>query len=218
MNTADLFGNVVSPERRDEPLCDGAVVLRGFALADEAALLQALDIVIAQAPFRHLITPGGFRMSVGMTNAGLLGWVSDRRGYRYDPIDPLCGEPWPEMPEAFQQLAATAAAQAGFAGFAPDACLINRYEPDARLSLHQDRDEHDLGQPIVSVSLGLPAVFLFGGMQRVDSQIRVPLAHGDVVVWGGPARLRYHGVLPLKPGHHHALGGVRINLTFRKAG
>ncbi|MGH8158139.1 MAG: DNA oxidative demethylase AlkB [Rhodanobacter sp.] len=218
MNTADLFGNVTSPVRRDEPLCDGALVLRGFALADEAALLRALDTVVAQAPFRHLVTPGGLRMSVGMTNAGPLGWVSDRRGYRYDPIDPLSGKPWPGLPKAFLQLATAAAAHAGFAGFVPDACLINRYEPGTRLSLHQDRDEHDLGQPIVSVSLGMPAVFLFGGMQRTDRAIRVPLAHGDVVAWGGPARLRYHGVLPLKPGHHEALGGIRINLTFRKAG
>ena len=217
MNTADLFGNVLSPARRDEPLCDGAVVLRGFALAHEAALLQALDMVIAQAPFRHLITPGGFRMSVGMTNAGPLGWGSDRRGYRYDPIDPLGGKPWPDLPEAFLQLATAAAARAGFAGFVPDACLVNRYAPGTRLSLHQDRDEHDLGQPIVSVSLGMPAVFLFGGMQRSDHTQRVPLAHGDVVVWGGPARLRYHGVLPLKPGHHAMLGEQRINLTFRKA-
>lgn len=218
MNTLDLFGNVTSPARRDEPLCDGAVVLRGFALTNETVLLQALDTVIVQAPFRHLITPGGFRMSVGMTNAGPLGWVSDRRGYRYDPVDPLSGKPWPGLPEAFLQLATAAATHAGFAGFVPDACLINRYEPGTRLSLHQDRDEHDLGQPIVSVSLGMPAVFLFGGMQRTDPQVRVPLAHGDVVVWGGPARLRYHGVLPLKPGHHDMLGGVRINLTFRKAG
>lgn len=217
MNTADLFGDAL-PERRDEPLAAGAVVLRGFALPHEADLLQALDIVTAQAPFRHLVTPGGFRMSVGMTNAGPLGWVSNRRGYRYDPLDPLSGSPWPAMPTAFLQLATTAAAQAGFAGFVPDACLINRYLPGARLSLHQDRDEHDLGQPIVSVSLGIPAVFLFGGMQRADRQQRVPLAHGDVVVWGGPARLRYHGILPLKPNHHKRLGECRINLTFRRAG
>ena len=218
MDMADLFGHVVSPVRRDEPLCDGAVVLRGFALADEVALLQALYTVVAQAPFRHLITPGGFRMSVGMTNTGPLGWVSDRRGYRYDPVDPLSANPWPGLPDTFLQLATGAAARAGYVGFMPDACLINRYEPGTRLSLHQDRDELDLAQPIVSVSLGMPAVFLFGGMLRTDAQVRVPLAHGDVVVWGGPARLRHHGVMPLKPGYHEALGGVRINLTFRKAG
>jgi DNA oxidative demethylase len=218
MITADLFAAAPAPVRQDESLCEGAMVLRGFALAGEAALLQALDVIVAQAPFRHLVTPGGFRMSVAMTNAGSLGWVSDRRGYRYDPIDPDSGKPWPPMPAAFLRLAAEAVAHAGFAGFVPDACLINRYEAGTRLSLHQDRDEHDLGQPIVSVSLGIPALFLFGGLQRSDRAQRVPLAHGDVVVWGGPARLRYHGVLPLKPNHHDALGDCRINLTFRRAG
>ncbi|MBQ4853703.1 DNA oxidative demethylase AlkB [Rhodanobacter sp. B2A1Ga4] len=218
MITADLFAATPAPVRQDQPLCEGAMVLRGFALASEAALLQALDAIVAQAPFRHLVTPGGFRMSVAMTNAGPLGWVSDRRGYRYDPIDPDSGRPWPPMPPAFLQLADAAAAHAGFAGFVPDACLVNRYEAGTRLSLHQDRDERDLGEPIVSVSLGIPAVFLFGGLQRCDRAQRVPLAHGDVVVWGGPARLRYHGVLPLKPNHHESLGDVRINLTFRRAG
>jgi DNA oxidative demethylase len=218
MITTDLFAAAPAPARQDEPLCEGAMVLRGFALASEAALLQALDAIVAQAPFRHLVTPGGFRMSVAMTNAGSLGWVSDRRGYHYDPIDPDSGKPWPPMPAAFLRLAAEAAAHAGFAGFVPDACLVNRYEAGTRLSLHQDRDEHDLGQPIVSVSLGIPAVFLFGGLQRSDRAQRVPLTHGDVVVWGGPARLRYHGVLPLKPNHHDALGDCRINLTFRRAG
>lgn len=218
MITADLFSAAPQPIRRDESLGDGAVVLRGFALADETALLQAIDAVVAQAPFRHLITPGGFRMSVGMTNAGPLGWVSDRRGYRYDPIDPHSGQPWPPMPPVFLQLANAAAAHAGFADFVPDVCLVNRYEAGTRLSLHQDRDERELGQPIVSVSLGIPAVFLFGGLQRSDRPLRVPLAHGDVVVWGGPSRLRFHGVLPLKPGHHEMLGDCRINLTFRRAG
>ncbi|MGB3838493.1 MAG: DNA oxidative demethylase AlkB [Rhodanobacter sp.] len=218
MISADLFAATPAPARRDEPLCEGAMVLRGFALASEAVLLQALDAITAQAPFRHLVTPGGLRMSVAMTNAGSLGWVSDRRGYRYDPIDPDSGRPWPPMPAVFLQLADAAAALAGFTGFVPDACLLNRYEAGARLSLHQDRDERDLGEPIVSVSLGIPAVFLFGGLQRADRPQRVPLAHGDVVVWGGPARLRYHGVLPLKPNHHPLLGGTRINLTFRRAG
>ena len=218
MITSDLFGSAVHPVQRDETLCDGAVILRGFALAKESLLLQEINTIEAQAPFRHLITPGGFRMSVGMTNAGPLGWVSDRRGYRYDPIDPDSGKSWPAMPDVFLELAGTAAARAGFSGFVPDACLINRYEPGTRLTLHQDRNERDFDQPIVSVSLGIPAVFLFGGMQRTDRALRVPLAHGDVVVWGGPARLRYHGVLPLKPNHHEALGECRINLTFRRAG
>jgi len=218
MITADLFGDPASPTPRDEPLCEGAVVLRGFALAQQEPLLQAIDAIVAQAPFRHLITPGGLRMSVAMTNAGSLGWVSDRRGYRYDPIDPLSGRPWPAMPEILHELAGSAAARAGFHGFVPDACLINRYQTGTRLSLHQDRDEGDLGQPIVSVSLGVPAMFLFGGLQRAERAQRVPLAHGDVVVWGGPARLRFHGVLPVKPAHHSRLGSERINLTFRRAG
>ncbi len=218
MITADLFSDDLPPVRRDEPLCEGAVVLRGFALRDETPLLEALDSVVGIAGFRHLITPGGFRMSVAMTNAGSLGWVSDRRGYRYDPIDPESGKPWPAMPKAFRRLAIAAASHAGYSGFDPDACLINRYAPGTRLSLHQDRDEHDFRQPIVSVSLGLPAVFQFGGDNRSDRPLRVPLMHGDVVVWGGPARLRFHGVLPLKVGEHDKLGAQRINLTFRRAG
>lgn len=218
MITADLFGDAASPTPRDEPLCEGAMVLRGFALAQQEPLLQAIDAIVAQAPFRHLITPGGLRMSVAMTNAGALGWVSDRRGYRYDPIDPLSGHPWPSMPAILHELAGSAAARAGFDGFVPDACLINRYQTGSHLSLHQDRDEGDLAQPIVSVSLGVPAMFQFGGLERGDRAQRVPLAHGDVVVWGGPARLRFHGVLPLKSAHHSRLGSERINLTFRRAG
>ena len=218
MITADLFGEAPRPERRDENLCEGAVVLRAFALSQEVAVLQALDSVLSDAPFRHLITPGGFRMSVAMTNAGDLGWISDRRGYRYDQIDPQSGKRWPALPDAFRHLAVAAALQAGHPGFDPDACLINRYVPGTRLSLHQDSDERDLDQPIVSVSLGIPAVFQFGGAHRSDRPARLPLAHGDVVVWGGPARLRFHGVLPVKPGWHETLGEQRINLTFRRAG
>jgi len=219
--TFDLFDDLPpsgSGSPAIEPLADGAVVLRGLARADAEVLLADVQAVIALAPWRHMITPGGLRMSVAMVNCGTVGWVSDARGYRYDPVDPLNGKPWPEMPASFRQLATTAAAQAGFAGFEPDACLINRYEPGTRLSLHQDRDERDFSAPIVSVSLGLPAVFLFGGLRRSDPAARVPLAHGDVVVWGGPARLRFHGVLPLKPGCHPRLGERRVNLTFRRAG
>jgi alkylated DNA repair protein (DNA oxidative demethylase) len=211
----DLFEFAVEPRR--QRLGQGAVVLRGFATLDEAALLAAVQDVIKQAPFRHMITPGGFRMTVAMTNCGSLGWVTDATGYRYDAVDPESGRNWPPMPDSFLRLAEGAAAQAGFDGFVPDACLINRYEPGARLSLHQDKNERDYAQPIVSVSLGIPAVFLFGGLKRADRVTRVPLAHGDVVVWGGPARLRYHGVMPLKEGHHPLLGGHRINLTLRKA-
>jgi DNA oxidative demethylase len=214
MNLFDFPGDV-GP--RKEPLGPGAVVLRGFAAASEAALLEALQDVVRGSPFRHMITPGGFRMSVAMTNCGSFGWVTDRTGYRYDPVDPEHDHAWPRMPDPFLQLAKDAATEAGFDGFVPDACLINRYEPGAKLSLHQDRNERDYDAPIVSVSLGLPAVFLFGGQSRADKPARVPLSHGDVVVWGGPARLRYHGVLPLEEGHHSLMGGHRINLTFRKA-
>jgi len=214
----DLFDSLIDIEPKREELAPGAAILYGFARADEAALLAALQDVVAKAPFRHMITPGGYRMSVAMTNCGPLGWVSDRTGYRYDPRDPLSGEPWPALPESFLNLAASAAAEVGFKTFIPDACLINRYEPGAKLSLHQDKDEQDFNQPIVSVSLGLSAVFLFGGLKRADKTIRVNLKHGDVVVWGGPARLRYHGIMPLREGQHELLGGRRINLTFRKAG
>ena len=211
----DLFDAGDAPT--EEPLGAGAVVLRGFALADESALLAALERVVAKAPLRHMVTPGGFRMSVAMTNCGSYGWVSDRTGYRYDPVDPASGAPWPEMPGAFSSLATRAAARAGFADFAPDSCLVNRYEPGARLTLHQDKNERDFSAPIVSVSLGIPAVFLFGGGKRSDRQKRVALEHGDAVVWGGPARLRYHGVLPLADNRHPLVGRRRFNLTFRKA-
>jgi alkylated DNA repair protein (DNA oxidative demethylase) len=198
-------------------LAPGAVVLRGFAIPSERAVLDGLRDVVAAAPFRHMVTPGGFRMSIAMTNCGSLGWVTDKTGYRYDALDPESGKRWPDMPASLLQLAEDAAASAGFPSFKPDACLINRYEQGARLSLHQDRNERDFLQPVVSVSLGIPAIFLFGGSKRADKAIRVPLEHGDVVVWGGPARLRYHAVAPLKAGHHPLLGGQRINLTFRKA-
>jgi alkylated DNA repair protein (DNA oxidative demethylase) len=213
--TFDLFA-ADSPALADEILDPGAIVLRGFALARAAALAEGLAVVIDAAPMRHLVTPGGFRMSVAMTNCGTLGWVSDRRGYRYDPVDPDSGRPWPAMPEAFRSLVRDAAARAGYAGFAPDACLVNRYAPGAKLSMHQDRDEKDLAAPIVSVSLGLPAVFAWGGHERGDRVRRVALQHGDVVVWGGPSRLRFHGILPLKDGDHPFAGGHRFNITFRK--
>ena len=188
-----------------------AVLLRAFA--PDETLARVVEIAAA-APFRHMITPGGFRMSVAMTNCGALGWVSDRNGYRYSPVDPETGLPWPPMPESFLRLASEAAASANFPAFVPEACLINRYAPGAKMSLHQDRDERDLSQPIVSVSLGLPAVFLFGGPSRKDPVKRIALEHGDVVVWGGPARLFYHGVMPLKEG----VRPYRFNLTFRRAG
>jgi DNA oxidative demethylase len=201
-----------------EALSPGAVVLRGFALPFERQLLTDIHDVIERAPLRHMVTPGGFRMSVATTNCGALGWFTDRGGYRYEACDPASGKPWPPMPESFQHLARAAADAAGFAAFVPDACLVNRYAPGTRLTLHQDRNERDFRQPIVSVSLGIPAVFLLGGLKRRDKPARIPLQHGDVAVWGGPARLRFHGVLPLKDGTHPLLDGYRFNLTFRKAG
>lgn len=214
----DLFSGLESEDRRRDILAEGAVVLRGFARSQASNLLAAVDQIAAVAPFRQMLTPGGLRMSVAMTNCGPLGWVSDRGGYRYSPVDPESGQAWPAMPEVFRQLAGTAATAAGFPGFAPDACLINRYQPGSRLSLHQDKDEADFAAPIVSVSLALPAVFLFGGLKRGDRPARIPLAHGDVVVWGGPSRLRYHGVQPIKDGIHPESGNRRINLTLRQAG
>ncbi len=198
-------------------LAPGAWLLPGLALEAEPALLAALQAVLAQAPWRQMQTPGGQTMQVAMSNCGPLGWVSSRAGYRYQALDPLSGQAWPPMPTVFQTLARHAAELAHYENFAPDACLINRYLPGTRLSLHQDRDERDFSQPIVSVSLGLPAVFLFGGLQRADKTLRLPLSHGDVLVWGGPARLRFHGVMPVAQGQHPRLGAQRINLTFRRA-
>ena len=198
-------------------MADGAVLLRGFAKPFESAVIAALREITAQAPFRHMFTPGGHQMSVAMTNCGNAGWVTDHSGYRYDGVDPTSGKPWPAMPSAFRALAGQAAAEGGFAGFAPDACLINRYEPGARMSLHQDKDENDFGAPIVSVSLGLPAIFMFGGLKRADKPRRYRLEHGDIVVWGGPSRLFFHGVAALADGDHAVMGRQRINLTFRKA-
>jgi len=200
-----------------EVLEEGAVVLSGFARDQVAGLWAAVQEIAAAAPFRHLVTPGGHVMSVAMTNCGDAGWVSDRRGYRYEAVDPLTGAAWPAMPAAFAGLAARAAEAAGFKSFRTDVCLINRYVPGARMTLHSDHDEQDFAAPIVSVSLGLPAVFLWGGKTRADKPRRVPLWSGDVVVWGGPARRHYHGVLALKDGAHELLGRQRINLTFRRA-
>ncbi len=215
--TLDLFERV-NLESRKETIAPGAFLLRGFALTNEAVLVDALKKVTAEAPFRHMVTPGGFRMSVAMTNCGALGWITDRTGYRYDAVDPESGRKWPAMPISFAELAKDAAGEAGFENFVADACLMNRYELGARLSLHQDKNEVDYSAPIVSVSLGVPATFLFGGLKRADKTKRVAVVHGDVIVWGGSARLRYHGVLALKEGSHPRLGGYRVNLTFRKAG
>ena len=198
-------------------MAPGAVLLHGFARDIDKSLLKAFDAVIDQAPLRHLVTPGGYTMSVAMSNCGPLGWVSDASGYRYTAHDPLSGQPWPAMPDIWLALAVRAAAKAGYGAFRPDACLVNAYAPGSKLSLHQDKDERDRGAPIVSVSLGLPAVFQFGSQRRQDRPQRLRLLHGDVVVWGGASRLAYHGIAPLADGTHALLGKRRINLTFRQA-
>lgn len=217
--TLDLFADETpTTPGLTEQIGEQAFVLRGFALPWLERLLPALEAVLLAAPFRQMVTPGGFTMSVALSSCGALGWTTDRTGYRYTAHDPQTGQPWPDMPAVFRELAQAAARQAHFEHFEPDACLINRYVPGARMSLHQDKNERCLSAPIVSMSLGLPAVFQFGGFERSDKSLRVPLFHGDIVVWGGVDRLRYHGVLPLKQGQHPKLGAQRINLTFRTAG
>ena len=214
--TADLFDSVAEAQPSREEIADGAVLLRGFVKPIESELIDAVRAIVAQSPFRRMTTPGGHLMSVAMTNCGERGWITDHTGYRYDPdrsanrramAGDAAGAPR-SRPRARRSRAAS--------DFAPDACLVNRYEPGTRLSLHQDKDELDYSAPIVSVSLGLPATFLFGGMARADKPRRYRLVHGDVVVWGGPSRLAYHGVAPLAEGEHALLGRKRINLTFRR--
>jgi alkylated DNA repair protein (DNA oxidative demethylase) len=215
--TRDLLSGLPESGAGVKTLAAGAMLLKGFAATEAPALLKALERVLAEAPFRHMVTPSGHTMSAAMTNCGEAGWITDLGGYRYGPLDPVTQRPWPPMPEAFSGLAARAAEACGFSGFEPDACLVNRYEPGARLTLHQDRNERDFSAPIVSVSLGLPAMFLFGGSRRSDHLRRVRLDGGDVAVWGGPARLAYHGVAPLADGDDPLTGRCRINLTLRKA-
>jgi alkylated DNA repair protein (DNA oxidative demethylase) len=222
MRRHDLAGVDLFPREAIEAIAPGAVLLRGFAAGEATALWRQVERIAAASPFRNMETPGGFRMSVAMTNCGAAGWITDRRGYRYADIDPVAGRPWPAMPKRFHDLAARAAAAAGFADFAPDACLVNRYAPGARMSLHQDKNERDFAQPIVSLSLGLPATFLFGGLKRSDRPKRLRLTSGDVVVWGGPARMAFHGIDPLPApkdptGDDELTGPCRINLTLRKA-
>ncbi len=213
----DLFADIEQPPR-SEQIGEQSWVLRGFALSRIEQLLPALESVIERAPLRHMMTPGGFSMSVATSSCGALGWITDRSGYRYSAEDPLSHQPWPQMPDVFRELAQAAAKQVGFSDFMPDSCLINRYVPGAKMSLHQDKDEHSYAAPIVSLSLGLPAMFLFGGFARSDKSQRISLLHGDMVIWGGVDRLRFHGVLPIKHGRHPQLGEQRFNLTFRTAG
>lgn len=211
----DLFDLSHNGEIWTETIAESALILRQYAVAQAPEILAAIETVTAQSPFRHLQTPGGYTMSAAMTCCGDLGWVSEPQGYHYAPDDPQTGNHWPKMPEALRKLGEQAAREAGYPAFQPDSCLINRYAPGAKMSLHQDRHEQDLSAPIVSVSLGVPAMFLLGGLQRSDKTIKVPLAHGDVVVWGGPSRLRFHGILPIKADYHPLLGQDRINITFR---
>ena len=215
--TPDLFDIFAPIQSTTEVMADGAMLLRGAALPYEKDILASLVDIITQSPFRRMVTPGGFTMSVAMTNCGIVGWVTDRTGYRYDRNDPEIGRPWPAMPGCFSDLAVLAATRAGHSDFRPDACLINRYEPGARLSLHQDKNERDFAKPIVSVSLGLPATFQFGGLMRNDPVKKFVLRHGNVAVWGGPSRLFYHGIPELKNGTHDSVGRMRISLTFRGA-
>lgn len=213
----DLFDDLPLPiEDLHTTIGPGAVLMRGLGRADDVPLLQALESIIAQAPLRHPQTPGGYTMSIQSTRCGSVGWLSEPGGYRYATINPCTGQPWPPIPPCLMDFAIDAAAQAGYPGFVPDSCLINQYLPGNKLGLHQDRDERDLRAPVVSLSLGLPAVFLFGGLQRTGKTQRYRLAHGDVVVWGGPSRLAFHGVLPLAPGDHALLGQRRLNVTFRR--
>jgi DNA oxidative demethylase len=214
---SDLFDSIIPLNPPREVMAEGAMLLRGAALPFETDILIAIQAITAVSPFRHMVTPGGFVMSVAMTNCGAAGWVTDRSGYRYDALDPESGKPWPAMPASFLDLAVAAAKEAGYPNFVPDACLINRYEPGARLSLHQDKNERNFANPIVSVSLGLPATFQFGGQKRNDPVRKFALRHGDVAVWGGPSRLCYHGVPELKEGEHGTVGRMRLNLTFRGA-
>ncbi|UXV17193.1 DNA oxidative demethylase AlkB [Pseudomonas fluorescens] len=217
--TADLFAEdaLQQPARREQ-IGEESYVLRGYALPWIERLLPELRQVLAQSPFRQMVTPGGFTMSAALSSCGELGWTTDTAGYRYSPLDPRSQQPWPAMPSALRELATLAAAEAGFSEFSPDACLINRYVPGAKMSLHQDKNERSYNAPVVSVSLGLPAIFLFGGPERSSKTQKISLFHGDIVVWGGVDRLRFHGVMPIKEGVHPVMGPQRINLTFRTAG
>jgi alkylated DNA repair protein (DNA oxidative demethylase) len=210
----DLFEETL----KKQTISQDVTLLKGFALKSEVFLMRDVKLVIQQAPLRQMMTKTGLLMSVSVTNCGVLGWVSDRCGYRYVALDPLSKHPWPTMPDSFKKIAEKAAKEVGYLNFAPDVCLINQYHVGASMGLHQDKDEQDFTQPIVSVSLGIPARFQLGGLTRRDKTLNIPLMHGDVIVWGGEARLKFHGVLPIKANHHPTLGESRINLTFRQAG
>lgn len=203
---------------QQQQILEDVYLLQGFALSGAAHLVADLHAVIQIAPLRQMLTPSGLMMSVLTSSCGKRGWISDKKGYRYSTIDPISGQTWPEMPDSFITLAQQAAAIAGFENFAPDSCLINSYASGAKMGLHQDKDERDFTQPIVSVSLGVAAMFQMGGFKRGEQALKFALHHGDVLVWGRTARLRFHGVLPVKAATHPAFGERRVNLTFRKAG
>jgi alkylated DNA repair protein (DNA oxidative demethylase) len=206
-----------SAERAPTELGEGAVHLPNFAKPLEAALLAQIEMLTQEAPFRRMSTRGGHVMSVALTNCGPLGWVSDQSGYRYSEHDPLTAKPWPLMPRIFAELAQRAALAAGFRRFEPDACLVNCYEPGSKMSLHQDRDELDKRQPIVSVSLGVSAQFLWGGSERNSPTRTITLSSGDVVIFGGASRLNFHGIKRLAVQSHPLTAERRYNLTFRRA-
>lgn len=213
---ADLFDQMADTNRNKQELAPGALCLPAFVLDRAAEVIAELEPIFTQAPLRHLITPGGHKMSVAMSNCGELGWVSDRKGYRYQELDPLSGQAWPAMPKLFLELAQQVAEEVGYKRFQPQACLINQYLPGSKMSLHQDKDENNESAPIVSLSFGINAEFLFGGLSRGSPTKRLTLKHGDAVVWGGPSRFCFHGILPLKDSEHSLLGRQRINITFRQ--
>jgi len=210
----DLFSDELDKQVK---LAEGAVWLRGFALPEADALWALVSAHLATHPPQQMMTPMGYPMSVKTTSLGDYGWVGNATGYGYARLNPVTNQPWPPIPTLLLSLAQRAANAAGYADYCPDTCLINLYQTGAKMGLHQDKDELDFTQPIVSVSLGVPATFLFGGAKRTDKTAKIPLTHGDVVVWGGASRRYFHGVNAVKLGQHPLLGALRCNLTFRKA-
>jgi len=207
----NLFSQLVA-EPTHEEIFPGAVLMRSLALPQDNEFFTAAEAIIAARPLHHTTTPSGLPMGVMVTDCG------DSRAFanRWDTANPERMRLWPPMPPLLRDFAIRCAVRSGFPQFRPDACHINRYQAGTKLGLHQDRHECDWTQPIVSLSFGLECIFLLGGLQRTDKPRRILLEHGDVIVWGGPSRMRFHGVQPLKPGHHPLTGPYRYNLTFRK--
>lgn len=217
MTDSCIDGDVWLKPQTTVLLAEGAMVLRRFATPVVVALMEGVEAVVAQSPLRRLIVPNGRPMRIEMTNCGLVGWVNIDGRYRYSRVDPLTGRSWPGMPATFRRIAGAAASAAGYPDFQPAVCIINRYAVGADLQMHQDRDDTQDRQPVVSVSLGLPAIFHFGGQGRGEKPLTIPLDDGDVVVWGGASRMHRHGVAPVAPGVHPRTGAYRYNLTFRTA-